>query len=204
MKELKKLTIIKGGKLTRTEKNNKYICEVNQNVYNITPHTKEYFYNSCDWKELRQMVFVAYKNICFNCGCKDHTLLHVDHIVPVSVDPERCLDFRNMQILCESCNLSKGNKNTTRYKTYKRFMEGYCYNNYFNTIKKITKNWSIYFKKIRNVDRIEIFEMVKLKSAGVSNDQIIEFDQLIYANKNPSLPMIDKPFKAKTIRRLAS
>jgi hypothetical protein len=35
--------------------------------------------------------------------------LHVDHIKPVSKYPELKLEFDNLQILCENCNLGKSN-----------------------------------------------------------------------------------------------
>ena len=66
------------------------------------------FYNSTDWKKIRNKAFTIYKNICAKCGSTDN--LAVDHIKPRSKFPEKGLDISNTQILCLRCNSSKGNK----------------------------------------------------------------------------------------------
>lgn len=47
---------------------------------------------------------------CVRCGrgAKDGVKLHVDHIVPVSRGGKSTM--RNLQTLCEDCNLGKGNR----------------------------------------------------------------------------------------------
>jgi hypothetical protein len=66
------------------------------------------FYNSREWKELRFRVLIHYQRRCMACFATN-TQLHVDHIKPVSKFPELKLDFNNLQILCETCNLGKSN-----------------------------------------------------------------------------------------------
>lgn len=66
------------------------------------------FYNSTDWKNIRNEVLRTNINRCVICEkTKDLT---VDHIKPRSKFPELAIDISNTQILCRSCNSSKGNK----------------------------------------------------------------------------------------------
>ncbi len=67
------------------------------------------FYGSAEWRLLRAKIMQEHKNICVMC----HTTLReaditVDHIMPRSKYPNLSLDAANMQILCRSCNSSKG------------------------------------------------------------------------------------------------
>lgn len=66
------------------------------------------FYNSTDWKQIRELALATFKKVCVRCGSKDN--LAVDHIYPRSRFPERALDIKNTQILCLKCNSSKGNR----------------------------------------------------------------------------------------------
>ena len=77
----------------------------------------EKFYRSEAWTELKK-VFKAslprgQKHKCSCCGkiCKS---VHVDHIVPISIDPSKRLDITNLQILCPECNRGKSNKDMSR------------------------------------------------------------------------------------------
>lgn len=47
---------------------------------------------------------------CRMCGAsvRDGVVLHIDHILPISRDGQTTLD--NLQTLCETCNLGKGNR----------------------------------------------------------------------------------------------
>jgi hypothetical protein len=54
--------------------------------------------------------------ICRGCGRgpgQDGAQLHVDHVVPYSLNGLTVLD--NLQVLCNRCNLGKGNRSETRF-----------------------------------------------------------------------------------------
>lgn len=60
-------------------------------------------------KSIRHEVFKRDDYKCVECGAtKEDTVLHIDHIIPVSQGGSDELD--NLQTLCESCNLSKSNR----------------------------------------------------------------------------------------------
>ena len=71
--------------------------------------TKDKFYSSRHWRELRYDILVKYKATCCLCGSTKKPI-HVDHIVPISKDPSRKLDSSNLQLLCADCNLGKSNR----------------------------------------------------------------------------------------------
>jgi hypothetical protein len=80
---------------------------------------KKNFYNSLDWKRLRAKVLEEQQGKCQLCGRthREHGItLHVDHIVPISKDWNRRLDITNLQILCEDCNMGKGNRYQTDWR----------------------------------------------------------------------------------------
>lgn len=71
------------------------------------------FYESKEWRRLRYRVIKKYEAACMACGRskKNHgVVIHVDHIKPRSKHPDLSLHFNNLQLLCEDCNLGKGNK----------------------------------------------------------------------------------------------
>ena len=72
----------------------------------------EILYKSPEWQRLRYFVLKRDNGVCQLCGRgrKDGVVLHVDHIVPLSVDWSKRLDPNNLQVLCEDCNLGKSNK----------------------------------------------------------------------------------------------
>jgi len=71
------------------------------------------FYSSWEWKKLRYRVIHAYGKRCQSCGWQPsdtpHGRLVVDHIKPRSRFPKLELDFDNMQVLCNDCNMGKSN-----------------------------------------------------------------------------------------------
>lgn len=70
------------------------------------------FYSSKEWRSLRYSALRRSDGRCMCCGrntAKHGVVLHVDHIVPRSVDPSRALMLENLQVLCEDCNLGKSN-----------------------------------------------------------------------------------------------
>mgnify|MGYP003675798593 CR=1 FL=1 len=64
-------------------------------------------------KNMMNRFWLDNRNNCFKCGCSDN--LEIDHIKPESKYPELALDENNVQLLCRSCNASKGNRNEIDY-----------------------------------------------------------------------------------------
>lgn len=73
------------------------------------------FYRSQAWMEVRYQALVRYGRKCMCCGT-EKAIFHVDHIKPRSKYPDLALDIDNLQILCEACNLGKGNKDETDFR----------------------------------------------------------------------------------------
>jgi hypothetical protein len=68
------------------------------------------FYSSPEWRLLREQVIKEQGRLCQECRCEvaeDYDLT-VDHIKPRSKYPELALDKSNLQVLCRSCNSTKG------------------------------------------------------------------------------------------------
>lgn len=96
-------------------------CLINsrkKNYKKVTLPSKE-FYLTKPWLELRYFVLkkhaIEHGRICLLCG-NSNKPLHVDHIKPRSKFPELELDPYNLQVLCESCNLGKSNKDDTDWR----------------------------------------------------------------------------------------
>lgn len=72
--------------------------------------TDNSFYRSSAWRKLRYSILANSSNCCAACGARssDGARLHVDHIKPRSKYPEFALDPNNLQVLCEDCNIGKG------------------------------------------------------------------------------------------------
>jgi hypothetical protein len=70
------------------------------------------FYLYHEWRELRYQALREQGGRCCLCGrsARDGITLHVDHIKPRSKFPNLALDITNLQVLCEECNIGKGNK----------------------------------------------------------------------------------------------
>ncbi len=79
------------------------------------------FYNSEEWKALRQEAFREYGSQCLRCGNKNN--LDVDHVKPRSKYPGLELDLNNLQILCRECNYLKGCKDSPEWDFRKRGKE---------------------------------------------------------------------------------
>lgn len=70
------------------------------------------FYESSEWRLLRQKIIDQQGRICQECNCpivEDYDLT-VDHINPRSKFPDQSLDVTNLRVLCRSCNAKKGNR----------------------------------------------------------------------------------------------
>ena len=61
-----------------------------------------------NWKRARYLAFVIYGNKCTCCGRHASQVpVNIDHIKPRSRFPELATDLRNLQPLCEECNIAK-------------------------------------------------------------------------------------------------
>ena len=72
------------------------------------------FYNSSPWRLLRVLILESYGDVCMKCGSRDH--IAVDHIKCRLYNKELELDPRNMQVLCRSCNSTKGARNSEDFR----------------------------------------------------------------------------------------
>lgn len=79
------------------------------------------FYRSYKWRRLRVDTLEANRErygmlACECCGMMDVGAFHVDHIYPRSTHPELALDPKNLQVLCDACNIGKGTAYTTNWR----------------------------------------------------------------------------------------
>lgn len=72
---------------------------------------KDEFYASWDWKRLRMETLERDGRVCVSCGATPgHGVrLVVDHIKPLGEFWELRLEPKNTQVLCNDCNMGKGN-----------------------------------------------------------------------------------------------
>jgi hypothetical protein len=80
--------------------------------------TDEEFFSSRQWKELRYRAFKEHGTKCLLCGHgrEDGLAIHIDHIKPRSKFPDLQWDLKNLQVLCEDCNIGKGNWDETDWR----------------------------------------------------------------------------------------
>ena len=66
---------------------------------------------SDSWRQIRYIALRNSNGKCQLCGMSrmNGIVLHVDHVIPASVDWSRRLDYKNLQVLCKDCNLGKSN-----------------------------------------------------------------------------------------------
>lgn len=82
----------------------------------------EEFYKSDAWREIRYKVLQIYKGECALCGRSKRVhgvTIHVDHIVPRSLNASLELSMDNLQLLCEDCNKGKSNNDSTDWRPVK-------------------------------------------------------------------------------------
>ena len=87
------------------------IGEVTSEQSSYSRKNAQRLYDSPEWQQIRYFVLKRDKGICQLCGRsrKDGVVLHVDHIVPLSIDWSKRLNPQNLQTLCADCNLGKSN-----------------------------------------------------------------------------------------------
>jgi 5-methylcytosine-specific restriction endonuclease McrA len=76
------------------------------------------FYSSWKWKKLRYRVLLKYGAKCMLCGAtkEEGAKICVDHIKPRGKYPELELEFENLQVLCNDCNMGKSNDDETDFR----------------------------------------------------------------------------------------
>lgn len=76
------------------------------------------FYSTREWRTLRYEILKMSGGECSLCGTPsgDGVSLCVDHIKPIKTHPHLKLDPKNLQVLCNSCNLGKGSWDTTDWR----------------------------------------------------------------------------------------
>lgn len=128
---------------------------IQKNRYELSRKGSLLFYGSGEWKLLKRWVYGTYERECFRCRAKD-TELHVDHIVPISVNPEKSTNFSNLQILCKECNLLKSNKNLEKYRPILKEERIYICSDQMLELKK---RWDRFFPlKPKKEKKIKIFK----------------------------------------------
>jgi 5-methylcytosine-specific restriction protein A len=82
------------------------------------------FYQSAKWQRTR-LIKLAESPLCEMCLVSGMTTpaVHVDHIVPLSEDYNKRLDYDNLQSLCHSCHSKKTKREGQDKKI--REIEGY-------------------------------------------------------------------------------
>lgn len=75
------------------------------------------FYAGRKWRTCRYATLLQQGNWCRCCGARPpNAELHIDHIVPRSIDPSKAWDLSNLQVLCKECNIGKGNGDTRDWR----------------------------------------------------------------------------------------
>jgi len=113
---LEKKAFKKKVKLTKSQRKKKKKDAKKKLKYYSSPDD---FYSSKEWRKLRYQVLRKYSAECMCCGRSkknDGIVIHVDHIKPRSKYPHLALDFKNLQLLCEDCNLGKSNIDETDWR----------------------------------------------------------------------------------------
>ena len=64
------------------------------------------FYESTAWRKLRTM-FIRTNPVCIECGRAGAV---VDHIVRVNDDPDKSLEWANLQTMCHRCHNAKSGR----------------------------------------------------------------------------------------------
>jgi len=82
----------------------------------VTGKSYHKFYETKEWISLSSTVKKIYGKKCMKCG-DSKSIMHTDHIIPRSLDISKELDIKNMQVLCENCNIEKSNLNCNDYRT---------------------------------------------------------------------------------------
>jgi 5-methylcytosine-specific restriction endonuclease McrA len=91
----------------------------------VSVTTKDAFYKSWEWRTLRMEAIKEFGRACQCCGAEpgmkdaagNPVRIVVDHIKPISKYWHLRLDRKNLQILCDECNMGKGNWDETDFRS---------------------------------------------------------------------------------------
>ena len=106
---------IKSGEATLQKEAKIYSDRVENIVWQVSSNidyvNSSEFLKSSEWAKVRMKVLRTYGARCQCCGAtaKDGVKICVDHIKPRQFFPALALDEDNLQVLCDLCNLGKGN-----------------------------------------------------------------------------------------------
>lgn len=73
------------------------------------------FYQTEEWKLLREQTLLKYGQICMRCKTVRGSM-HVDHIKPLRKYWHLRADPNNLQVLCAGCNYNKGSRGETDWR----------------------------------------------------------------------------------------
>lgn len=68
----------------------------------------------CDWRSLREAVFIRDGFRCFYCGSDVSSSPQCDHVFPISRGGKNVIE--NLTTACRSCNSSKGDKTPEEWR----------------------------------------------------------------------------------------
>lgn len=76
------------------------------------------FYASWEWARLRYRVMQEFGRVCMSCGANpsDGVRIVCDHVKPVRKYWHLRLDPKNLQVLCDPCNMGKGSWDETDFR----------------------------------------------------------------------------------------
>lgn len=88
----------------------------------VDPASRE-FLSTPEWRELREIALRLHGDKCQCCGAVPtrFSSMNVDHIKPRTNFPKLALQLSNLQILCKSCNFTKGNQHQTDYRPVEKY-----------------------------------------------------------------------------------
>lgn len=105
---------IRSKKLKNKSKVKKKKKKLTKSQRKLIRAESEAFYYSREWLRLRYKVIQFYGGKCM--ACRSTGRIHVDHIKPKSKYPELALNFLNLQVLCQDCNMGKSNLDETDWR----------------------------------------------------------------------------------------
>lgn len=75
------------------------------------------FYNSIEWKRLKQQALIRDKGLCQECLSNQKITIatEVDHIVPIKIRWDLRLTLSNLRSLCHKCHMRKTAEDKKRY-----------------------------------------------------------------------------------------